>query len=72
MDKATNNLTLFNELSKLYSELYPNHLLYYNRCISHTINNIAQDIIKYAKYSDENTIDSNLVIPEIIEERGKL
>ena len=71
MDKATNNLILFNKLSKLYSELYPNHLLYYNRCIAHTINNIAQDIIKFAKYSDDNTINSDLDTEEI-EDRGKL
>jgi hypothetical protein len=51
MDKAINNSVLFLELSKLYSNDYLNQLLYFNRCIAHTINNIAQDLIKCANIS---------------------
>ena len=60
MDKATNNSILFLELSKLYSDLYPNQLLYFNRCIAHTINNIAQDLKKVANPSTNSNIDIDI------------
>jgi beta-xylosidase len=64
MDKAANNSTLYLELSKLYSDLYPDQLLYFNRYIAHTIHNIAQDIIKFA-YTNNSTIDNDSDIDTI-------